>query len=108
MSTPSRTSLLHKLHKALKRGYKYTPLKGEQPVLEALLFACCLENARTEVARQALDKLRGAFFDWNEIRVSTVKELAEVLAALPEPALRAARDALALPAGFGQWRAKAE
>jgi hypothetical protein len=30
--------------------------------------------------------------------------LADVIAALPEPALRAARDALALPADFGRWR----
>jgi endonuclease-3 len=91
MSTSNRPRLLNKTYKLLKRAYKHTPLKGEQPLLETLLFACVLENARSDVARQALDRLRGAFFDWNEIRVSTVKELAEVLTALPEPHEAAAR-----------------
>ncbi|MEX0675875.1 MAG: hypothetical protein WD063_02290 [Pirellulales bacterium] len=91
MSTPTRTALLHKLHKVLKRTYKYTPLKGEQPLLESLLFACSLENARADAARQAFEKVQGAFFDWNEIRVSTVKELSEVLVGLSEPCEAAAR-----------------
>ncbi|MEX0978987.1 MAG: hypothetical protein WDZ48_09060 [Pirellulales bacterium] len=91
MSTHSRATLLYKLQKFLKRTYKYTPVKGEQPLLESLLFACCLENARHDVARQSVTKLRSAFFDWNEIRVSTVKELAEVMAPLPEPCDAAAR-----------------
>jgi endonuclease-3 len=91
MSTPNRASLLNKIHKVLKRTYKPSPSKGDQPLLEALLFASCLENARHEQAVAAFAKLRAAFFDWNEIRVSTVKELAEVLDALPEPAEAAAR-----------------
>ena len=91
MSTPTRATLLNKLHKVLKRTYKHDPLKGDQLLLESLLFACCLENARQQVARQAFTKVQGAFFDWNEIRVSTVTELAEVLCALPEPCEAAAR-----------------
>jgi hypothetical protein len=35
------------------------------------------------------------------------RRLADVIAALPEPALDAARAALALPADYGQWRARA-
>jgi endonuclease III len=91
MSTPTRASLLNKLHKVLRRTYKHAPLKGDQLLLESLLFASCLENAHQEVARQAFTKVQDAFFDWNEIRVSTVKELAEVLSALPEPCESAAR-----------------
>jgi hypothetical protein len=91
MSTSNRAALIGKLQRVLKRTYKYTPTRGEQPLLESLLFACCLENARHDVARQALARLRDSFFDWNEIRVSTVKELAESLSALPEPAAAAAR-----------------
>jgi len=91
MSTPNRAALLTKTHKVLKRVYKTAPPKNDQPLLESLLFASCLENARHDVAQQAFEKLRAAFFDWNEIRVSTVKELAEVIDALPEPAEAAAR-----------------
>lgn len=91
MSTSNRASLLNKIHRVLKKTYKHTPSKGEQPLLESLLFASCLENARYDLARESFEKLQGAFFDWNEIRVSTVKELAEVLSALPEPSDAAAR-----------------
>ena len=91
MSTSNRTALLNKLQRVLKRTYKAAPARSDQPLMESLLFACCLENARHAVAEQALEKLRDSFFDWNEIRVSTVKELAETLSALPEPAAAAAR-----------------
>ena len=91
MSTPNRASQLNKLYKTLKRTHKYAPVKGDQPLLESLLFACCLENTRHDVAQLALTKVRESFFDWNEIRVSTVKELAEAMSMLPEPAAAAAR-----------------
>jgi endonuclease-3 len=91
MSTSNRTAVLNKANRVLKKSYKVVPLRGEQPLLESLLFACCLENARYDVAREAFEKVRGAFFDWNEIRVSTVKELAETLTALPDPAAAASR-----------------
>jgi len=91
MSTPNRASLLTKIQKVLKRTYKHTPVKGDQELLETLLFAGVLENARLETAQHAFAKLRAAFFDWNEIRVSTVKELAEVMNELAEPTEAAAR-----------------
>ena len=91
MTTSNRATLINKTHKVLKRTYKHTPTKGEQPVLESLLFACCLENARHDLAHDMLAKLRAAFFDWNEIRVTTVKELAEVMDGLPEATEAAAR-----------------
>jgi endonuclease-3 len=91
MSTPNRTAVLNKTHRVLKKSYKYAPLRGEQPLLESLLFACCLENARHDTAGEAFEKLRGSFFDWNEIRVSTVKELSETLPALPNPTAAASR-----------------
>ncbi len=84
MTTSNRAALLNKTHKHLKRTYKHTPLKGDQPLLESLLFACVLENARHDTAQQAFTKVQAAFFDWNEIRVSTVKELSEVMDNLPD------------------------
>ena len=91
MTTPNRAALLNKIHKVLKRSHKYTATKGDQPLLESLLFACCLENTHHDVARDQFDKLRAAFFDWNEIRVSTAKELAEVIDKVSEPLESAAR-----------------
>lgn len=91
MTTPNRAATLTKTHKVLKRTYKHTSTKGDAPLLECLLFASCLENARYEAAQEAFAKLQAAFFDWNEIRVSTVKELAEVLHSLPDATEAAAR-----------------
>ncbi len=91
MTTSNRAALLNKSHRVLKRSYKHTALRGEQPLLESLLFACCLENTRHDVAQEAFATVRAAFFDWNEIRVSTVKELAEVMHVLPEASAAAAR-----------------
>lgn len=91
MTTPNRAATLTKTHKVLKRTYKPTTTKGDAPLMECLLFASCLENARHDAAQEAFAKLQGAFFDWNEIRVSTVKELAEVLHALPDATEAAAR-----------------
>jgi hypothetical protein len=91
MSTTNRTALLNKVHRVLKKTYKHVPVRGEQPLMETLLFASCLENTHHAVAEEALAKVRDSFFDWNEIRVSTVKELAETMPMLPDPAAAAAR-----------------
>ena len=91
MSISNRASILNKIHKSLKKHYKVAPERGDQPVLDALLFACCLENAPQGTAHTVYDTVRSSFFDWNEIRVTTVKELAEVMHALPEAGEAAAR-----------------
>lgn len=80
--------ILTRTHKVLKKHFKPAP-PAERPVLEHMLYACLLENARYEAADQALAALKGSFFDWNEIRVSTTKELAEAMSMLPEPAAAA-------------------
>ncbi len=91
MSTPNRTALLNKTQRVLKRTYKVTPPRSDQPLLETLLFACCLENAHFDEATDALAKVQNSFFDWNEIRVSTIKELAETFSGLRDANGAAAR-----------------
>jgi endonuclease-3 len=84
MPTTNRTAFLTKLHKVLKRHYK--PVSTlERPVLSHLLYACCLENATYDAADKAFAAVSNGFFDWNEVRVSTVKELGEVMHMLPDP-----------------------
>ena len=51
-----------------------------------MLFACCLENAHHAAAEKAFATLLKSYFDLNEVRVTTVAELAESLAGLPDPA----------------------
>jgi len=61
------------------------------PVLEQFIFALCRENATAEQARQAYHNLKTKFFDWNEVRVSTIRELEEAMAGLSDAESRAQR-----------------
>jgi endonuclease III len=84
MATQNRSALINKMYKVLKKHYKPVPIP-ERSTLEHVLYACCLENATYEAADKAYAAASSTFFDWNEVRVSTVKELAEVMHVLPEP-----------------------
>ncbi len=88
----SRKQLVPKLHKALKGHYRPVVANTGRSMLEQVLFACCLENAQHDVAEKAFARLLESYFDLNEIRVTTVAELAETLQGLPDPS----RAALAL------------
>ena len=88
----NRKQLIPKLHKVLKGHYKPVVANTGRSVLDQVLFACCLENAHHDPAEKAYSRLIDSAFDLNEIRVTTVAELAEMLHGLPDPA----RAALAL------------
>lgn len=91
MAASSRTAQFTRLHKILKKHYRLAPRVPERSVLEHLLFACCLEDAPVSAAEEAFAALAEAFFDWNEVRVSSVRELAEAMARLPDPPAAAHR-----------------
>ena len=91
MSTPNRAGLLKKTFRVLKKHYKSVIPIGDRSTLEHLLYACCLENTHAEATDEAYAKLQESYFDWNEIRVTSVSELAEVLSALTDPADAATR-----------------
>ena len=91
MTGSNRAAILSKVHKVLKKHYKPAVPPAERSVLEHLLYACCLENARVEAADEAFAKLKELFFDWNEVRVTTTTELAEVMTSIPDAAAAATR-----------------
>lgn len=91
MSAPSRSTLLTKMHRVLKKHYDAVKPDPERPILETMLYACCLENAPHGKADAAFASIKRTFFDWNEMRVATVTELAEELSGLPDPAAAADR-----------------
>lgn len=100
MTTPNRAAILTKLHKVLRKHYKPYAPPSDRGVLEHLLYASCLENARPDAADEALAKLKELYFDWNEIRVTTVSELAEVLSGLPDATAAGQRIKKALQSVF--------
>jgi len=85
MGNSNRTALLSKTHRVLKQQYTPVTPPTDRPLLEHLLFASVLENASFEIAEKIYTHLSKNFFDWNEVRVSTVTELAEVTRPLPDP-----------------------
>ena len=85
MTSVSRTSQFAKVHKVLKKHYTPVVSDAARSVLEHLLFACCLEDAHYEAAEESLAAIVHTFFDWNEVRVTTISELSEVVARLPDP-----------------------
>jgi endonuclease-3 len=85
MATPNRAALISKTHKVLKQHFSAVQPDDSRPLLEQMLFACCLENAHYDAAEKVYARLKHNFFDWNEVRVSTVTELAEAVKELAEP-----------------------
>jgi endonuclease-3 len=80
MSASNRAAILTKVHKVLKKHYKAVEPPANRTVLEHLLYAAILEDTDFETADECFAKLQENFFDWNEIRVTTITELAETLA----------------------------
>src|ERR1043165_5050261 len=84
MTTPNRTAIISKVYKVLKKHYKPLSPPTDRTALEHLLYGCVLENSRYDAADEAFAKLKELYFDWNEIRVTTVTELAEGMAGIPD------------------------
>jgi hypothetical protein len=91
MTAKNRTGLITKLHTSLKKHYKPAPAAPGRPLLEHVLYAALLEDAPVDLADEGFAKCEQEFFDWNEVRVTSVTELAEVLARFPSPPATAAR-----------------
>jgi endonuclease-3 len=91
MATQSKAQLLNEVHTLLKKRYKPKPDhgNGRLTVLEAVIYGVCHEATTREQANQALSRFKDGFFDWNEVRVSTVEEIQGTLAGLPETEGRA-------------------
>ncbi|MCA9140692.1 MAG: hypothetical protein KDB00_28160 [Planctomycetales bacterium] len=91
MAASNRAKLITKLHTELKKKYSLPPSQPSRPLLEHLLYACLLQDAPFDLADEGLAKCEQEFFDWNEVRVTTVTELTQVLSGMPEPAKTARR-----------------
>ena len=77
MSAKNRADLINKLLKVAKKEYDFIKPPSNRTVFENMLYGCCLENSTFEAADEAFAKLQENFCDWNEVRVTTLDELAE-------------------------------
>lgn len=93
MATNSKQRVLSQLFTCFAQQQEVTGKKGKNslPVLEQFIFGICREGVTPAQAEAAFRRLLENFFDWNEIRVSSVREVAEALGDLPAPESRAQR-----------------
>ncbi|MCH2181472.1 MAG: hypothetical protein MK108_05655 [Mariniblastus sp.] len=84
MSATNRAAIINKLFKVAKKHYPPILPPSNRTVLEHMMFACCLENTQYEAADESFARLQEQFFDWNEVRVTTAVELAEVMKQQPD------------------------
>jgi endonuclease-3 len=88
-TTINKQRLLAQLFAAAKKVGG--PGEEARPVLEQFVYGLCRENASPEQAEQAYRHLRERFFDWNEVRVSSVRELEEAFEGMSDAEARAQR-----------------
>jgi hypothetical protein len=91
MATPNRSALIARTLKVLRKQFKPVPPPKDRSVLEHLLFACLVEDSPIEAAEQVFNALKHDYFGWNEVRVSTIRELTDALKPLVNPTESAAR-----------------
>ena len=82
-TTINKQRLLTHLFHAARKAAEAEPESEPRPVLHEFIYALCREGASHDQAEQAFCNLVENFFDWNEMRVSSHRELEEALAGLP-------------------------
>lgn len=85
MASNNRATQINKVLKATKKLYQPTEIPSDRTLLEHLLFACCAENSLHEVAHEVFTLLDTNYYDWNEVRVTSIRELTEVMKKLNDP-----------------------
>jgi endonuclease-3 len=88
-TTINKQRLLNQLLATAKRAGATEP-QG-RAVLQEFIYSLCREGATPEQADAAYRFLRERFFDWNEVRVSSIRELEEAFAGLSNAEGRAQR-----------------
>ena len=90
-TTINKQRLLTHLFQAARKAAEPVSESEPRPVLNEFIYALCREGATQEQAERAFRNLAERFYDWNEVRVSSHRELEEALAGLPNAAARAER-----------------
>lgn len=90
MAAANRANVFTACHKIIKKHYT-TAGPDKRSILEQLVFAAILENAPHKVAEECYGMLQSEYFDWNEVRVTSVPELSEMFAKHPTADVAASR-----------------
>lgn len=88
-TTINKQRLLNHLLAAAKKTVEVE--EETRPVLQQFIYGLCREDATREQADQAYRFLCEKFFDWNEIRVSSLRELEEAFDGMSDGEMRSQR-----------------
>lgn len=91
MSATNRSARIAQLATTIRSYFTPVPQPSPRPLFETLLFASLLENSTHDVTEKTFATLQAEYFDWNEVRVSTKRELSEALKNLTDPLAAAER-----------------
>ncbi|MEC8345630.1 MAG: hypothetical protein VXZ63_10835, partial [Planctomycetota bacterium] len=91
MSAANRANLIAKVQKVCKKHFQSVKPSESRNVFETIIFGCCLEDATFEQAEEGFARLQELYFDWNEVRVTTAKELSEAMVGYHQPLVAATR-----------------
>lgn len=91
MATSNRLALINRTLKVLRKHFKPILPPKDRSLFDHLIYACLVEDSPNEVAEQVFSALKQEYYGWNEVRVSTIRELTDALKPLVNPAESAAR-----------------
>ena len=93
MPAPTKNQKIEALVKLAQKRCRGAglPKPPQRSVFETLMYAALLENTTFDKADMAFTVLENYYIDWNEIRVCSVRELADTLMDLPQPEAAADR-----------------
>ena len=89
-TTANKQRILDKILTTAKKRYEPQDAE-ERPILEQFMYAICREGATRQEADRAYQHLKERFYDWNEVRVSSAREVEDALNGLPDSELRSQR-----------------
>ena len=92
MATPNRSALINRTLKVLQEALQAGRRRRRTARCSSTCCSpACLEDSPHEAAEQVFATLKQDYFGWNEVRVSTIRELTDALKPLVNPAESAAR-----------------
>ena len=86
-----KQQLLAAVSAQLAPTFATPPEPAKRAVFDEVVYAIIREGISTPDADAAFDRVKQSFFDWNEVRVSTIQEVADVLVPLKHPGEKATR-----------------
>jgi endonuclease III len=89
MATTNKAQFLNEIQTLLKKRYKASPPPSKPTIIEAVVYAICHQGTTRAQAEKTLSKFKDGYFDWNELRVTSMGEIEAVFADQPDGDLRA-------------------